>query len=317
MKKYLSTTFCLATCLVTLASCTESETKEDGPADAIALGGDVTMLEQTPTRIAGAYVFNDDTLEFDARVIAPDLMSTTLKLHGMTFDSTLDTRDGNRMWSQDAFATATGADTTVTEEDQALLFAFVKVIEKQYPDISRGDGLAFHFGVVINYWAQWIPAMEVTRIKFEDRDRATDMCYWAQDTNGRYPTGTYPGPTGGGYRWQSYDGHDCSTCSGDAMQGQGASSCSSSAAYGNWDSPGSTWYYYGGTWYSTSNGHGGGTSTYLEGDCFGRYGAGCGNGTAYFRENGSHDHCVRNGHNVISSWCSDELVSTTQPYNCY
>ena len=41
--------------------------------------------------------------------------------------------------------------------------------------------------------------------------------------------------------------------------------------------------------------------------------AGCGSGKAYFQENGSHDHCVRNAHNLVSSWCSDELVSTTQP----
>ena len=37
------------------------------------------------------------------------------------------------------------------------------------------------------------------------------------------------------------------------------------------------------------------TATRIEGDCYGRYGAGCGSGNAYFRENGSHDHCVRKG----------------------
>jgi hypothetical protein len=159
--------------------------------------------------------------------------------------------------------------------------------------------------------------METRRVKFEDRERAYDMCAWAKDTTGRWPTGTYPGPTGGGYKWMQYDGHDCSTCSGDPMQGQGLTSCSSIVAYGNWDSPGTTWYLTNGSWSSSSNGHGGGTATRIEGDCYGRYGAGCGSGTAYFRENGSHDHCVRNGHSLISAWCSDELVSTTQPYNCY
>ena len=117
-----------------------------------------------------------------------------------------------------------------------------------------------------------------------------------------------------GYRWHSYDGHDCNACSGDPVQGQGFSSCSSYTQYGNFYS-GTTWYYWNGGWQTSSNGHGNGS--YIVGDCFGRYGSGCGSGNAYFQENGSHDHCVRNAHSVISSWCSDELWSTTQPYNCY
>lgn len=303
------------------AGCADSESTEihakDSQPEAVELGGTVTMTEKSATRIAGTYTFNDDTVEFESRVLEADLMTTTLKLHGMTFDATLDTRNGSRMWSQDAFATDTGADTAVTEEDQILIFAFVKVLEKNHAEISAGDGLAFHFGTVINYWSQWIPSMEVRRVKFEDRDRAQDMCAWARDTNGQIPQGTYPGPTGGGYKWMQYDGHDCSTCSGDPVQGQGMSSCSSIVAYGNWDSPSTTWYLTNGAWSSTANGHGGGTATRIEGACFGRYGASCGNGTAYFRENGSHDHCVRNGHMLASSWCSDELAGTTQPYNCY
>ena len=300
--------------LTVLAAAGCADTKE--PTDqAIPLGGTVQVEEMSATRIAGTYDFNGDTLQFEARELAPNLLTTTLKLHGMTFDSTLDTSNGNRMWSQDAFATDTGEDTAITEDDQKVMFAFVKAIEAEDIGISRGDGLAFHFGAVINYWAQWIPAMDPTRIKFEDRDRAQDMCWWAQSTAGTWPQGTYPAPSNGDYRWLNYDGHDCSTCSGDPVQGQGFSSCSSYPAYGNWDDPGTTWYYYNGGWYSSASGHGNGS--YLEGSCYGRYGAGCGSGTAYFRENGSHDHCVRNGHSIISAWCSDELASTTQPYNCY
>jgi len=299
-----------------LSGCSEAPT--DTNQQPQALGGTVTMDQLDEVRIAGRYQWNDEELRFEARVLEPFLITATLELHGMTIDSTLDTRDGNRMWTQDAFATDSGADTFISEEDQVLLFAFTKTIEQQYPDtISRGDGLAFHFGAVINYWAQWIPVMTPTRIKFEDRNRATDMCDWAKDTNGQWPTGSYPGPTGGDYKWGWYDGHDCSTCNGDPMQGQAASSCSSYTAYGNWDTPDTTWYLTGGSWSTSPNGHGGGSATKIEGACFGRYGQACGSGTAYFWENGSHDHCVRNGHVIVSGYCSDELLSTTQPYNCY
>ena len=309
----------IAFAVLSLIGCTDSASPEDkqSQADVVEIAGEVTFEENTASRIAGSFTFQDETLTFEARELEPKLLTTTLKLHGMTFDATLDTRDGNRMWSQDAFATDTGEDTAVTEEDQILIFAFVKQIEKANAGISRGDGLAFHFGSVINYWAQWSPAMEVTRVKFEDRERAYDMCAWAKDTNGQWPQGTYPGPTGGGYKWMQYDGHDCSTCSGDPMQGQGLTSCSSIVAYGNWDTPSTTYYLTNGTWSTTANGHGGGTATRIEGQCFGRYGASCGSGTGYFRENGSHDHCVRNGHVLASAWCSDELASTTEPYNCY
>jgi hypothetical protein len=220
-----------------------------------------------------------------------------VKLHGLTIDATLDTRDGNRMWSQDAFATDNGEDSVLVEDDVELLGVFVKALEAEKVGVSVGDGLGFHFGSVLNLWAQWIPAMDPVRIKFEDRERATDMCWWAQAPD----------------RYHSYDGHDCSSCSGDPAQGQGFSACSSYGAYGPYYSP--TYYFYGGAWKTSSNGHGNGS--YMIGECFGRYGAGCGDGTAYFQENGSHDHCVRNSHVIYSSWCSDELWNTTSPYNCW
>jgi hypothetical protein len=301
----------LVSAILVVAGCTDSPE----PKTITLTGGEVSMDELSQTWIAGSYTIDGDTLDFEGKVLETNLITTTVKLHGMTIDATLDTRDGNRMWSQDAFATDTGADTVVSEEDQAVIYAFVKTLEKQYPAISKGDGLAFHFGVVINYWAQWIPAMEVTRIKFEDRDRAHDMCWFAQSSTGAWPQGDTTPPASGSPRYHNYDGHDCDTCSGDPMQGQGISSCSSYGGFGVWDS--STWYYYNGGWYSSSNGHGGGAGSYLEGDCFGRYGAGCGGGHGYFEENASHDHCVRDGHSLISAWCSDELASTTSPYNCY
>lgn len=263
-----------------------------------ATKGVVAIDESSANRIAGTYTQADDTVAFEAKQLDTNLISVTLQLHGLTLDATLDTSNGNRMWSQDAFATASGEDTVVAEDDVALIAAFVKGIEAENIGVAEGNGLAFHFGAVINLWSQWIPAMSPTRIKFEDRDRATDMCWWASASD----------------RYHSYDGHDCDSCSGDPMQGQGFSSCSSYGAYGPYYGS-TTYYYYSGGWHTSASGHGNGS--YITGDCFGRYGAGCGSGNAYFQENASHDHCVRDGHSIISAWCSDELWNTTDPYNCW
>jgi hypothetical protein len=306
--------FLAAALAMTLGCGGEALESAKTPAPEAPPEGTLAVSEMGATLISGSYTVGDDTLQFEARELSPNLLTTTLKLHGLTLDSTLDTRGGNRMWSQDGFATATGADTAMSEEDQQLILFFVKALEKQYPDVAKGDGLSFHFSTVINYWAQWSPAMELRRIKFEDRERAIDMCWYASDTCGNWGSGSAPAGSCD-YEWHTYDGHDCSTCSGDPVQGQGQNNCSSYGAYGDWDDRGTTWYWYGGSWHSAASGHGDGS--YLEGDCFGRYGGGCGSGTAYFQENGSHDHCVRNGHVIVSAYCSDELASTTQPYNCY
>jgi hypothetical protein len=288
----------LLVCAV-LASCTESQTTpHDVDADE-AVVGEIALDAVTDTRIAGSYTRNGEVLEFDARELEPKLVAVTLKLHGLTIDATLDTRDGNRMWSQDAFATTTGEDTVITEDDAMFVEAFLKAIEAEKIGISVGDALGFHFGSVLGLWAQWTPAMDPVRIKFEDRDRAVDMCWWA----------------GAPDRYHDYDGHDCDACSGDPGQGQGNTSCSSYVAYGPYYS-GTTWYYNG-SWVSGDDKMGHGNHSYQTGDCYGRYGAGCGDGRAYFRENGSHDHCVRNGHVTYSAWCSDELWSTTSAYNCW
>lgn len=268
----------------------------DSPKEPIE--GEITVEESSATRIAGSYVAGEDTLVFEAREVEANLVTVTVSLHGMTLDATLDTRDGNRMWSQDAFASDTGADTTVALEDVELIAAFVKAIEAENIGISLGDGLAFHFGAVINYWGEWIPAMDPVRIKFEDRNRAIDMCWWASAPD----------------RYHGYDGHDCDACNGDPVQGQGFTSCSSYVGYGPYYSP--TWYYIG-YWTSSEDAAGHGNGSYQTGDCYGRYGSSCGGGTAYFQENASHDHCVRNKHVTWSAWCSDELTRTTSAYNCW
>jgi hypothetical protein len=310
MKK---TTTCLAAAVL-LFGCSQGPGSDSQLPTAVptaAPGGALTVDELSDAAIRGSYVVDNETLTFDAKVAAANLVTVTMTLHGLTLDATLDTSNGNRMWTQDGFTTATGADTTLENEDRVFIDQFVRALEANYPSISSSGQLAFHFDTVINMWSQWVPAMALSQIKFEDKERAIDMCYWASDSCGNWGNGGAPCALN---KFHNYDGHDCNACSGDPVQGQGFSACSSYAEYGNWYS-GQTYYYWNGAWQTSSNGHGNGS--YIIGDCFGRYGAGCGSGNAYFQENGSHDHCVRNAHSIVSSWCSDELLATTAPYNCY
>lgn len=286
-----------ATAIVLLAACADSPK----PDDQKQVTGTVQLDEDTATRIAGTFVAGDDSLAFEAKQLDSNLVAVTLKVHGLTVDATLDTSNGNRMWSQDAFATTSGEDSVITNEDREAIAGFVTAIEAENIGISQGDGLAFHFGSVINLWAQWTPAMDPVRIKFEDRDRAVDMCWWASAAD----------------RYHSYDGHDCSSGNGDPLQGGGNNDHSSYVAYGPYYGTSCTWYYINGGWQCGDDLAGEGNNTYQTGNCYGRYGAGCGSGNAYFQENASHDHCVRNNHWIDSSWCSDELWNTTQPYNCW
>src|SRR5258705_5243578 len=102
-------TLLLSAVLVT--ACADAPTQEP-----TQVQGQVTVDESSATRIAGSYVAGEDTLVFEARELETNLVAVTLNFHGMTLDATLDTRDGNRMWTQDAFATDSGADTTTAAE---------------------------------------------------------------------------------------------------------------------------------------------------------------------------------------------------------
>jgi hypothetical protein len=46
---------------------------------------------------------------------------------------------------------------------------------------------------------------------------------------------------------------------------------------------------------------------YQKGNCYGRCGPGCSSEKDYTMHCGHHDHCVRNGHAMLSAWCEDEF----------
>ena len=267
--------------------------------------GELTIAVNTPTELRGSYALAGDVLQFRATQTGDRVTGVDVKLHGLTLDATLDIPNSSR--HLDGFATATGEDTTMVEEDRLLIASFVKKLETTYSDITKWEGVARPFDETLNLWAQWVPEMSLKRTKFEDVEHLSMLCWNAQDSCGSYSGAVC------GWRWTPV-GHDCWTCSGSPSQGQSPyNNCGSSTQLGDHYSP--TYAWNGSGWTSSVPSHGGYNSE--VGDCFGRYGSGCGGGHGYNQESADHDHCVRNGHWVTSSWCSDELFSTGNGYDCY
>ena len=315
-----------ATAFILLAACADSSSTE-GTEKA---SGTVAVDEASASRMAGTYTLGEDTLEFESRVISGENYATTLKLHGLTLQATVEATGAGRVWTQDGFTTADGSDTMMVMEDVEFIGAFVKALEADQSDIATGTGLPHHLDSVVNYWAMWIPAMSLSQMKFEVADRATALCLNAQDAQGYYVSNITATSQmrflDGSYNWA---GHDCgssllggSSCNGDPLQGGGKNKCSARVQLGDHQINGNAntaiWYSTdAGNWTTSAYNHS--TAYAFElGDCYGRYGADCGSGHSYNQQSLSHDQCVRNGHNIASSWCSDELSSTTDSTgNCY
>ncbi|GAC1393368.1 MAG: hypothetical protein NVSMB47_00540 [Polyangiales bacterium] len=267
----------------------------------------LTVATMSDSELSGSFEHAGDALQFRAHTLSDKVTEITLNFHGLTLDALRD--DANSTIHLDGFA-KNGSDTAMVDEDRKMVLAFTKALETKIPDITKKAGVAAPLDNTLNLWAQWVPEMSLKRTKFEDAEHLTMLCSAAQDACGSY--------TGGVCGWNWYeDGHDCWTCNADFVEGQipGDGNCKSQVQLGDhYQTNGCTMFYNNG-WYCNPPSHG--SETYETGDCFGRYGADCGSGHGYNLESLSHDHCVRNGHVVTSSWCSDELFKTGNGYDCY
>lgn len=275
--------------------------------------GTIEVSSLSTKEIRGTFDLNGDRLRFEAKQLGDNdkSFSFTMRFHKMVVDATVDMSMG---WTthMDGFA-EDGSDTSMTEDDQAYLNAFVRTFEAKYPQVGREEvGVNVPFSSLTNLYGQWIPAMNVKWTKFEDAEHGASLCQYLSCNTGR------TGACTGGEQYVKA-GHDCWTCNGDYIFQSGSSgSCQSWVQVGD---------HYGSTkdrtssstsWASAGSPPAHGSLHYQIGECDGRYGAGCGSGTVYETGALQHDHCVRNGHVVTSSWCSDELTrATSSPGNCY
>lgn len=265
---------------------------------------DLTMGD---TELHGTFEFEGTTITFRAETLASNIWFSTLELNGMTLEATMDMNDGLAI-AWDGYTTADGSDTQLLEEDRVAIVMMVKELELQVPDIARIGGVAQSFDNVINKWAEWIPAMALDITEVHEADRGGNLCYYAQNGAGSY-TGCDRLE-----RW-IVGWHDCWTCSYNNQ-------CSNNVQMGDHCSVSGedSYIWNGSAWVYGDNDHntdGAGNRRYVVGNCYGRYGNGCGSGHSYNYSALDHDNCVRNGHWVTSSWCSDELAGAHSDGNCY
>lgn len=268
---------------------------------------DVTIGED---RIEGTYVADDGEVRFEAETIAPDVYVTRVEVNGMTLVATHDRTDRDGIViSRDGYATIDGSDTLMTNEDRLLVAAFVRDLEAEIPDIAALAGAPASFDEVVNKWAQWPPVMSLASHEVYETQRSGNQCYYAQCTNGSY-TGSCANRFVIGYHDGSCSnvGDDSSTISYNQMGDHCGTNGDEDARFSTSSSVCSAGWM--------DNNHNT-DREYAVGNCMGRYGSGCGAGTSYNWESLDHDSCVRNGHWVTSSWCSDELYYTHSDGNCY
>ncbi len=301
----------------------QGEEKPAQPDASSAAQGAVTVDRLDEAAVRGSYQRGADRLTFRAERLGDKIVTASLEFRGLTLDANFTLTDYGYVWTQDGFATDNGEDTLMDADDVALVASFVKAFEAANPNYADKGEVAARFGTAINYFGMWIPVMELRRTKIDDRTRANSLCSRTKCNGGTTQAGACSS-----YDWYDYTGHDCgaswlggSNCNGDPVQGGGRNKCSSVVQIGDhspWNGVSgatATQYYSTNGWTTSNFDHALG---YEVGECYGRYGNGCGSGKAYNDTSLSHDQCVRNGHNIASSWCSDELVATTDSTgNCY
>ena len=271
MTKLAALAFALTTATLACAGTTEESTQSAAKTE-----GDL-QLQVTDAKAAGVYTLGADKITFESKSVGDQIFEIDIKARGLVLDATIDFK--NHTSSLDGFAAENGGDTQITEEDHALLDKFVKSLESMEKD---PPAVAMLLRRVASVWSQTGSAMELERRIMGDEGRGyTSLC----------------GSIGNVYR----SSHDC-------WSGSWWSAKTSVYSYvGYWTDP--TYYLRNGAWSTSSFDHASNPTEY--GNCFGRCGGGCGSDQDYSVDCHNHDNCVRNGHVVTSSWCSDEFASAS------
>jgi hypothetical protein len=255
-----------------LSSCANND--DAGP----TVPGSLEVTRIDAGGLAGSFTNEGETLTFEASTISERVYEVSITVHGLTLDAMIDFQNG--VQSLDGYSTADGLDTMMVDEDRVAVLVFVKALEQQFPDIADMEGAPNAFDSIANVWAEWIPAMPLAYTKVFAADRTVSWCDYI-----------------GSYRYTSHDCWSSGNMGVNAYVGSNGT-CGDDA----W-----LWNNSSGTWDVCADQNHDWNRTYATGNCYARCGEGCGSGTTYTKECADHDQCVRNGHWVSSSWCSDEL----------
>ncbi|HUH01893.1 MAG TPA: hypothetical protein VML75_07840 [Kofleriaceae bacterium] len=296
-------TLLLGTTLLAFTACGMESDETD-------VGSGVLEVNLGDDSLSGSFSQGDAVLQYEAETIAPGVFVSRVQLNGMVLVATQDKNDPDGVViNRDGYA-EDGTDTIMTEADRLVIAAFVGALEEALPEIGGMDGAPGSFSEIINKWSQWPSVMSLVQHEVYETQRSGNQCYYAKCSNGsytgncadRYVAGSHDCNVAGWWTDKttlSYIqmGDHCGTSDEDSRVATAGGSTVCGASWRDND-------------HNTDR-------EYAVGNCFGRYGGGCGSGRSYNWESLDHDTCVRNGHWITSSYCSDELYYTHSDGNCY
>lgn len=260
----------------------------------------LTIESMTETRVAGR--MGDITFES----VRPEdgVYELTVKLHGMSLDSTVDF--ANHTSSFDGFGTTSGDDTAMRDEDREAVAKLYRAFNDELPKELPEAGLVLRRA--LGLWGENSPTVRLDRLVYGDEGRGyTMLCEYAKCG------GNYTGSCAS-WNWYSHAKHDCSNGGFDATKNQQI------AQLGDHYYPsGDEFYYTSSGWKDGEPDHW--VRPYVVGGCWGRCGGGCGGDTQYTLDATNHDGCVRNGHVLASLYCDDQFTAASDDEmfapNCY
>ena len=235
-------------------------------------------IEVIKDGLQGTFSRGETDLSFVSREVEPGVVDIVVNVHGLDLTALVDS--DRQVAEVDGFA-VDGADTQVVAQDREVLGAFVAALADE---LDTDDSLAAAMLVrVSSNWSQTPDTLPLQRGVAGAEDRGwTSICSYYD----KYVTAT----------------HD------DNNYGYFSPNTTSYAHVGN--RAGSTYYWVNNAWTTKVQDHK--PSLYEYGACFGNCGAGCPGGNQTLSlDCHDHDHCVRNGHAIVSFWCNDEFVSAS------
>lgn len=257
-------------------------------------------FEETQGAVTGSYVDTSEAelgqVDFRGRFVDTNVLEIVLELHGLTITSLVDFDHG--VIEYDGFATDTGEDTQIVDDDRALLAALARALDTVGTDANEPLERVRSFA---NTWAEFPTTLDPQGQALTAEQRYSSIC----GSLNTYRRGT----------------HDCNSGAGDCSDWWGCERGDDNStidyAYVSMHAPGpcseGTYFWRDGQWVCYEADHPGAIEHAL-GACLGRCGADCGSSTQFTADCLDHDLCVRTGHDMASFWCDDEFTDTVDDW---
>lgn len=299
----------LGLALAVLGCNSGGQTVNNSPASPATQPLGTLQVNYAADKVDGSYTLNGEVLTFTSVLRDAQVREVTLTLHGLTLDATIDPT--TMVINYDGFASDTGGNTQVVQEDRDFITSFLAAFSKQR-DVPDGAAKSTVVDTLIRQgfvWNAWPTSMDPKAMIARTDNRSASLC----------------GSIGSAVQTT----HD------DWSHSNWSSHSSLWAYIGDFNGDGGTWSYgsqTGYTWQLTKLNHDYWPTQY--GSCYGRCGEGCSawwdgivfaGPHVYSQACANHDNCESDGHSWAASlpggWCSDEFASASWDAefdsNCY